>query len=424
MSRAQAAWSADGSSIPSIDPHTKAKHQILEEYIKNWIITLAKGKWGVRTVTLIDGFCGGGIYDDPDSKTEWEGSPIRIIKAVQAGLDFVKNQMSKPNYDLDFKFIFIDKKQKHLDCLKNYAMPKSGLEKLAFSDKCEFIAGNFEDLINLCTLKLDCRKGHSFFFLDPFGWTDVSMDSIRKINSLKGSEILYTYMIDFIRRFLTERDRDLRNAFQNFLEADGYYENVNSYSMDKPGEQCYLRNESMRLFRDRGRAQYAFTFSLIPKGDLLVKYYLMHLCNNITALEVMKKTFCEYNNLDYQFHFEVYGTGFKTAEFYEQTPDLQFDITGNVYDLCVKKIEPVIKNLVQHNQEGISLGEISKLSMEFTPASKEYYISHLNQLRIEKELEIIRKDKKTGVFKRTTDKKIRNSDVVKLTKIKQLFLFN
>lgn len=40
MSNSKAKWGADGSELPIIDPHTKAKHQIIEEYIENLIITL------------------------------------------------------------------------------------------------------------------------------------------------------------------------------------------------------------------------------------------------------------------------------------------------------------------------------------------------------------------------------------------------
>jgi hypothetical protein len=84
MSEAQAKWSADGSSIPSIDIHTEAKHQILEEYIENLIITLyGKARYGETTFTFIDGFCGGGIYQKDHNY--WEGSPIRIMKAVRSG---------------------------------------------------------------------------------------------------------------------------------------------------------------------------------------------------------------------------------------------------------------------------------------------------------------------------------------------------
>lgn len=114
MSGAQATWSADGSHIPPIDPHTKAKHQILETYLENLIYTLyGKGRYGETTFTFIDGFCGGGMYYDQDNKTEWQGSPIRIIEAIRAGY-----KKSKRQYDLNVKFIFIDNNPEHLACLK------------------------------------------------------------------------------------------------------------------------------------------------------------------------------------------------------------------------------------------------------------------------------------------------------------------
>jgi hypothetical protein len=50
-------WSADGSSIPTIDPHTKAKHLIIEKYVEDLIFTLyGKARRGVDTFTFIDGF--------------------------------------------------------------------------------------------------------------------------------------------------------------------------------------------------------------------------------------------------------------------------------------------------------------------------------------------------------------------------------
>ncbi|MEH2148097.1 hypothetical protein [Nostoc sp.] len=43
MSESQATWSLDGSHIPDINPHTKAKHQILETYLE--IIGCISQQW-------------------------------------------------------------------------------------------------------------------------------------------------------------------------------------------------------------------------------------------------------------------------------------------------------------------------------------------------------------------------------------------
>ncbi len=53
------------------------------------------------------------------------------------------------------------------------------------------------------------------------------MSSIRKINSLKGSEILYTYMINDIKRFVLGKPGEDRTTLNRVLEADGYYDSVN-----------------------------------------------------------------------------------------------------------------------------------------------------------------------------------------------------
>ena len=172
----QAEWSADGGTLPTVDPHTKAKHKILEEYIENLIATLyGKGRYGVTNFTFVDAFCGGGMYRDPEAQDEWEGSPIRIIRAVQKGYE-----KSKRQYPLNVKYIFMDSRKAHLDCLKNYSLPAAGLENIAASGNCVFEHGNFEDLINWLILAVSSHKGHSLFLLDPFGWTQVSMASIRK----------------------------------------------------------------------------------------------------------------------------------------------------------------------------------------------------------------------------------------------------
>jgi three-Cys-motif partner protein len=213
-------WSPNGSSIPTIDPHTKAKHFIIEKYVEDLIATLyGKGRRGVDTFTFVDGFCGGGIYEDRESEnSEWFGSPIRLIRAVQAGY-----KKANREYPINLKFIFIDSKHNHIDCLKNYVMPKAGLEQFARSEQCEFICGNFEDYVNYCVITADNRGGHSFFLLDPQGWTDVSMQSLRKITGMRKSEILYTFMIDYIIRFISERDGNLKNGFEKILEANGYF---------------------------------------------------------------------------------------------------------------------------------------------------------------------------------------------------------
>ena len=430
MSSSQPRWSADGDYIPSIDPHTKAKHLILEKYIENLVYTLyAKARRGVTKFTFIDGFCGGGMYKDTDNHNEWEGSPIRLIKAVRAG-----HQKSKRTYPepLNIKFIFIDSKKNHLNCLKNYSMIKAGLEELVdeqphtfideageIIEQCEFLKGEFETLLNYCIFTVDSRKGHSLFILDPFAWTDVSMKTIRDINRVKGTEILYTYMIYFIKRFLLERYTRQKRGFQEVLEADGYYEaaNLEDTSM---GEQCYLRDQTVKLFKERGHSKYVFTFALIPRGENLVLYYLLHLSQNLTALEVVKECFESENTLDYQYHYEIYGYGFRTADFYNQNQiALELNITKDSYEVCIDKLEKDVGKLIFDNPDGISFQEVRQRTMPLNPATRKLYNKYLNRYIDEKEIEVWRK----GVPLKSKEVEFRKSDIIKVVKKYQFDLF-
>lgn len=429
MSEAQAKWSADGNYLPQIDPHTQAKHRIIEAYIENLIITLyGTGQHGLEKFTFVDGFCGGGIYDNRDNKKLWYGSPLRIINAVREGY-----KKSRRTYPLDVKFIFIDNNLEHLNCLKYYAMPQSGFEELIDEqphefisewgkrvEQCEFMYGEFEDLVNECIFKVDIRKGHSFFLLDPFGWSHVSMSSIRKINSLRKSEILYTYMIDYLKIYVLGKHENNRDSFNNILEADGYYELADLENMNSFGEQSYYRNESMRLFRDKGNAKYIFTFSLIPRGQVRVLYYLIHISSNLRALEVMKDSFWQENNLDYQYHFEIYGYGFKTARYYERNQiELSFDITKDSYEICLGKLDRDVGKLIFDNPDGISFQEICHKTMPLNPANRNLYNKYLNRYINEKELEAWR----SGKLLKGKQIEFRKNDIIKMASKYQASFF-
>lgn len=429
MSSNKAKWSDDGNDLPNIEPHTQAKHQIIQEYITNLIRTLyGTGKYGVTKFTFIDGFSGGGMYRHGDSL--WEGSPLRMIKAVREGY-----RQAKRAYPLDVQFIFIDEKHKHLNCLQDYAMAQAGLEELTdekehklpgekgcLSERCEFLQGKFEGLVDYCINVAKERKGHVFFLLDPFGLKDFSMASIRKINSLGKVEILLTFMIDWISRFVKEKDGKQESIFKYGLEADGYYnlDELDGFGLDiinRIGKQCYLRNESMRLFRNRGNAERVITFSMIGKKfKNRALYYLIHMSKNHRALEVMKESFWQINNLESQYYFEVHGYGFNTVNFYEENQmALKFDITQDNDEYCLEKLDEQLRHLI--DKDGITYKQIRGKTMELNPASVEHYEQYIKRLRESSEILVVRNGKITQA------QNLYNNDIIKLPDYKQLRLF-
>jgi three-Cys-motif partner protein len=405
-------WLADGSHIPDIPLHTKAKHRVLEEYVQAWIETLAgHGKFGVKTVTLIDGFCGGGIYRDDDEL--WEGSSLRMIRRIQEGFSTVQSR--KPWQELDFEFIFIDNDREHTACLE-LQLRNAGFEELLRTEKCKIITENFEDALDFCISRIRERKGYSFFFLDPFG-LNISPAIVRRILGIGRSEILFNYMLSGLVRLFKHRDNKFKNIFE-YLEAGNYYHEIPKSEEDFQARQALLRDETLRLFRQEGKAQFAHTFSLISKRKAPL-YYLVHLSSNPTALTVMKDVSWEQNNLHYQFDYGACGVGYKTIEELEENLYV-FDINADNINYCLNDLIERIANFVmQSNQEiNPSFSTAYCSTFQENPATKDLYIQAVNQLQEDGEIIILRNGKETK------SRLIRPKDILRKNKAKQLFAFN
>lgn len=409
-------WTADGLTFPIVDPHTKIKHLILQDYIKDWVVTIcSNNRLNNATLTIIDSFCGGGLYKDEGNNLNlWEGSPFRLIKSVENGLREVKEKRSKPNFKLDIKFIFIDSDFDHIESLKKN-LERS--ELAPYMKQCEFIQGEFSEKLDYCVSEVTKRTGNSFFFIDPFGYTQFTMNDLRKIMQVPKTEILLTFMIDFIRRFLNSR-KDSLAKFDKYLEADGYFNSSNGNNIDSLSEQAYIRSETLRLFRDKTNVKYLYTFGMLP-NKTLTKYYLIHFANKITAQKVIKDTLWVHNSLDHSclFEYGIYGLGFRTPDYLEQNYRI-FNIEENNKRKCISDLEDSILPSIHLQENGLPFEKILEETIQLNPASSDLYNESIIKLREENEIKVIREGKETW------SKKIKNSDLIRKSKRTQYFLFD
>ena len=81
-------------TIWSKDPHTDAKHRILEEYLKAWFPILSRHN---KRVIYIDGFAGPGIYEKGEN-----GSPIIALECL------INHSQKLCERSTEFVFLFIE----------------------------------------------------------------------------------------------------------------------------------------------------------------------------------------------------------------------------------------------------------------------------------------------------------------------------
>lgn len=187
---------ADGPA--ELDAHSLTKHEVLVGYLLRYFEqrTLnARGRERLR-ITLVDGFCGGGLYTIRGKQQEVLGSPLRMLAAVEEARVLINLGRTKP-IELDVQYVFIDKDARalsHLTKVLNDRGYGAEINRSIHLMRDEFAAAS------PAVLKLvkdhTPRATTALFFLDQYGYSDVPAPLIQRIfTELPGSEVVLTFHV-------------------------------------------------------------------------------------------------------------------------------------------------------------------------------------------------------------------------------------
>lgn len=259
------------------DPHTRAKHRILEAYLARWLpIVDSQAKQINRTdhrLLYVDGFAGAGVYLD-----DVPGSPlIPILTAVGHSHDFA----------CPIEIRLIEKRRDRVDNLKRVISEKKAAllngRRLIIPDP---IAGDCEEEIRRLIAEHEAQRhqlGPAFFFLDQFGYSSVSMDLIRTILSNPVCEVFSYLNWNLFCPFMADETK--HPGITRAFGGDEWREALALSGLCR--EQC-IRETYLDALRSRGGARYALPFSM--RGpDHRVIYWLFFCSNSLDGLEQMKR---------------------------------------------------------------------------------------------------------------------------------------
>ena len=188
-----------------IEPHTRAKHEILRRYLKAWFPIL--NSWHNRII-YIDGFCGPGRYKGSEL-----GSPL-------IALDVARNHRQAMSGELVFWFIDErDDRILHLEQeLQALPIPAHFKVKPTF--------GKFHEKLGMVLNDMEAKGSNlapTFAFIDPFGFSGIPFTLIERLLKQERCEALITFMVDAMNRFL-EHPKD--RIVQHIVDAFGTDEAV------------------------------------------------------------------------------------------------------------------------------------------------------------------------------------------------------
>jgi three-Cys-motif partner protein len=172
------------------------KHELLEGYLEKLVMIIGAGRrsQGPVEICFVDGFAGPwGVESE-----SLDGTSISISLRVLAKC---RNALIGMCPQLTMRALYIEKDPSAFQRLKAY------LE----ADKTSLIGthcinGDFADvgieILNWCG-----RDAFTFFFIDPKGYTDITLDVLKPLLQRPHSEFLINFMYEFVNRFVTQGEQ-------------------------------------------------------------------------------------------------------------------------------------------------------------------------------------------------------------------------
>lgn len=250
-----------------LEPHTRAKHIVLEEYLKAWFGIMGQT---FDRILYVDGFAGPGMY-----RTGEDGSPLIALRTVSGHrlLDKFK----------EVRMFFIESDQDKAGFLKQLCEqrypPDQMRQKNIYYD---VVNATFCDVLTEVLNRLEARGRNlapSFVFIDPFG-ISIPMEVIGRILKYPHCEVLINFMYDAINRWGGVHEQHLDSLF-------GCEEWRHAWSFDPDKRKEFLTGLYLEQLRKEARARYVRSLEVKDRNNR-TKYFLFFATNRIEGLREMK----------------------------------------------------------------------------------------------------------------------------------------
>lgn len=261
--------------------HTRVKHELLRKYLYAWIIKLGKFH---RKILFFDGFAGRGEYiDESTGKILTIGSPIIALQLADKLLQACE-QKGRPPYFDKFICIAIEKDEENFKNLQSVISREK--ENIRFKNNIEIqlINDEFANVVDNVVKEVGEKITPSFFFIDPFGFSGVPFEAVKKILFLQRTEIFFTFMTRDINRFLglpkVEKHLDALYPTSEWREI---YKEKNWQRRDQQLVDLYLKS-----LHEVAKVKYTLAFKVCMDARYQSLYHLIYATNHFDGLKIMK----------------------------------------------------------------------------------------------------------------------------------------
>ncbi len=399
-------WSV-GGQLPKIERHSIAKHEVLQSYLEKYVEVLTGDPRREQLkINLIDGFAGGGEYENAITGDIHRGSPYVMLGAMQVAKVKAQSIRRKP-FCLDARYIFVERKQRTCDYL-NWSLSRSEFRDQKGS--VTVVKGTFENKLPDIFTEIENRgkARRSIFVLDQYGYKDVPMNLLRRIFSpLPNAEVILTFATDWLIDYVGENEvsqKILANVGLESLIGD-----VVRSKKEQPREwRKVVQNLLHHEIATKSGAKY-YTPFFIKSPAAHRSYWLVHLSGHAKARDVMTSLHWTKQN-----HFVHHGgaglnmLGFDPGCEYGRQSTFDFCFDNVAEDMTQSALLEQLPSRIGRFDNGIEFQQFFAMTTNETPATSEMLSKALSTLSKDGEVEIRSKHGKL----RQAGSIIRPSDVI------------
>jgi len=352
---------APRQTIWALEPHTRAKHEILKRYLQAWMVILSQGKF--PEILYIDGFAGPGEYSGGEV-----GSPIIALDTALA---------YRPPLTAKVHFLFVEKDNGRADYLRKKVTSKT-------------LPGTFQVIVEggitfeeafATQYPAFLRNGRlipTFAFIDPFGWKGTPFSLAKQILAHRSCEVFVNFMYEEINRFIGHPDQ-IAN-FDSFFGTTTWRACVGETDPRKR-DRC-LHDLYLNQLHTTTNARYVRSFGMSNARDV-TDYYLFYATNELLGLKKMKEAMWKVDESG-EFRFSD-ATDPNQLVLFEKTPNL-----------------PALRAqlIAEFSGKDASIGDIEKFVVAETAFRETHYKGILKTLEKDAALKIIHAapNRKAGTF--------------------------
>ena len=259
------------------EPHTEAKHKILEGYLKAWFPILGSAN---KRIIYLDGFAGPGEYEDGE-----DGSPIIALKIAK---DHKLNE-HRILKNTEILFYFIDKNKDYCRYLERKINHLGLPANLKYIIEC----AEFDEHLTTVLDQLEDAKSSlapTFAFIDPFGYSDTPLSEISRFMKNPHCEVFINFMVGAINRWAIDPQKSVAldqlfgtNKWESLAEILDSLERINAYADLYENQLKTVAN-----------IKFVRRFLMINKFNQPL-YFLFFGTNNNSGLSAMKRAMWDLN---------------------------------------------------------------------------------------------------------------------------------